>query len=49
VRASNYIFPSLMDDIHIAGPLSEITCAFDHLLTQLALVRLKVKVSKCNL
>ncbi len=31
------------------GPLSEITCAFDHLLTQLTLVRLRVKVSKCKL
>ncbi len=37
-----------MDDTHIMGPLSEITCAFDHILTQLTLVGLKVKVSKCK-
>ncbi len=35
-----------MDDTHIVGPLSDITCAFDHLSTQLALVGLKVKVLK---
>ncbi len=44
----NYVFPSLVDDTHIVGPMSEITHAFDHLLTQLALVGLKVKVSKCK-
>ncbi len=47
--APNYVFPSLVDDTHIVGPMSEITCAFDHLLTQLALVGLKFKVSKCKL
>jgi hypothetical protein len=31
------------------GPLSEITYAFNHLSTQLALVGLKVKISKCKL
>jgi hypothetical protein len=29
--------------------MSEMTCIFDHLSTQLALVGLKVKVSKCKL
>jgi hypothetical protein len=48
VWALNYVFPSLVDDTYIVGPMSEITCAFDHLLTQLALVGLKVKVSKCK-
>jgi hypothetical protein len=47
--APSYVFPSLKDDTHIMGPLSEITCAFYHLSTQLALVGLKVKVSKCKL
>ncbi len=47
--APNYVFPSLVDDTHIAGLMSEITHTFDHLLTQLALVGLKVKVSKCKL
>jgi hypothetical protein len=32
-RASNYIFPSLVDDNHIVGPMSEITHTFDHLST----------------
>ncbi len=31
--ASNYIFPSLMGDTHIMGPLNEIIHAFDHLST----------------
>jgi hypothetical protein len=48
-HAPNYIFPSFANDTHIVGPMSEITCAFGHLLTQLALVRLRVKVSKCKL
>ncbi len=47
--AFNYVFPSLMDDIHIMGPMSEIFCAFDHHLTQSALMGLRVKVSKCKL
>jgi hypothetical protein len=38
-----------MDNTHILGPMSEITYAFDHLSTQLALVGLKVKMSKCKL
>jgi hypothetical protein len=38
-----------MDDTHIMVLMSEITCAFNHLLTQLALMGLKVKVSKCKL
>jgi hypothetical protein len=38
-----------MDDTHIMVLMNEITYAFDHLLTQLALVGLKVKVSKCKL
>jgi hypothetical protein len=49
MRDPNYVFPSLANDTHIMGPLSEITHAFDHLLTQLTLVGLKVKVSKCKL
>ncbi len=44
----SYVFPSLTNDTHIVGPMNEITHAFDHLLTQLALVGLKVKVSKCK-
>ncbi len=44
--ALSYVFPSLTDDTHIMGPLSEITCAFDHFSTQLILVGLRVKVSK---
>jgi len=43
--APNYIFPSLTDDTHIMGPMNEITRTFDHLLTQLTLVGLRVKVS----
>jgi len=47
--APNCIFPSLADDIHIVGFMSEIIHTFDHLSTQLTLVGLKVKVSKCKL
>jgi hypothetical protein len=31
------------------GPMNEITCAFDHLLTQLTLVGLKLKMSNYKL
>jgi hypothetical protein len=47
--APNYVFPSLMDNTHIGGALSHIACGFDHFLTQLTLVGLKLKVSKCKL
>jgi hypothetical protein len=49
VQAPNYIFPSLADDTHIVKLMNEITHAFDHLSTQLTLIGLKVKVSKCKL
>jgi hypothetical protein len=45
VQAPSYIFPSLANDTHIMGLMNEITHAFDHLSTQLSLVRLRVKVS----
>ncbi len=48
VWAPNCIFPSLTNDTHIMGPLSEITHTFDHLSTELTLARLKVKVLKCK-
>jgi len=38
-----------MDNNHFVGPLNEITFVFDHLSTQLSLVGLRVKVSKCKL
>jgi hypothetical protein len=41
----SYVFPSLVDDTHIVGPMSEITHAFNHLSTQLALIGFKVKMS----
>jgi hypothetical protein len=47
-QAPKCIFLSLVNDNHIVGPMSEVTRTFEHLLTQLALVRLKVKVSKCK-
>jgi hypothetical protein len=47
--APNCIFPSLIDDTHITGPMNEIIHAFDHLSTQLTLVGLRVKVSRCKL
>jgi hypothetical protein len=47
--ASSYVFPSLTNDTHIMRSMNEITRVFDHLLTQLALVGLKFKVSKCKL
>jgi hypothetical protein len=37
-----------MDNIHIMGPMNELSYAFNHLSTQLAQVGLKVKVSKCK-
>ncbi len=38
-----------MDDTHVLGLMNEITHAFDHFLTRLALVGLRVKMSKCEL
>ncbi len=32
-QAPNYVFPSLADDIHIVGPMNEITHTFDHVST----------------
>jgi hypothetical protein len=49
VQAFNCVFQSLMDNTHIGGPMNEIVLAFDHLLTQLTLVGLRIKVSKCKL
>jgi hypothetical protein len=49
VQAPNYVFPSLADNTHIMGLMSEVVPTFDHLLTQLTLVGLRVKVSKCKL
>ncbi len=43
------VFPSLTDDIHIVEFMIEIACAFDHLSTQITLVGLRAKVSKCKL
>jgi hypothetical protein len=43
------VFPSLTNDTHIVGLLIEIIFSFDHLSTQLTLVGLRVKVSKCKL
>ncbi len=48
-EALGCVFLFLIDDTHIVGPLSEIIYVFDHLLTQLTLVGLRVKVSKCKL
>jgi len=48
VRTPNCVFLSLVDDIHIVGLMNELSYAFDHLLTQLTQVGLKVKVSKCK-
>jgi hypothetical protein len=49
MQAPNYIFPSLANNTHIMRPMNEITHTFDHLSTQLTLVVLRVKVSKCKL
>jgi hypothetical protein len=35
-RAPTYVFPCLVDDTHIMGPMNDISRAFDHLSTQLA-------------
>ncbi len=45
----SYIFPSLVDNTHIMGFLNEITYVFYHCSTQLAIVGLRVEVSKCKL
>jgi len=47
--APNCVFPSLANDTHIVDPMNEIILAFNHLLTQLTLVGLKVKMLKCKL
>jgi hypothetical protein len=49
VQAPNCVYPSLVNDIHIMGPMSKIICAFDHLSTQLSLVGLRVKMLKIEL
>jgi hypothetical protein len=49
VQAHNYVFPSLINNTHIVGPMNEIILAFDHLLIELTLVGLRVKVLKCKL
>jgi hypothetical protein len=38
-----------MNNIHIVGPINKVVPTFDHLFTLLALVGLKVKVSKDKL
>jgi len=43
-QVPSYAFPSLTNDTHILGFMSEINCAFDHLSTRLTLVGLKVKM-----
>jgi hypothetical protein len=48
VQAPNCVFPSLVGDTHIVGPMSEVVPSFDHLFTQLALVGFRVKMSKCK-
>jgi hypothetical protein len=40
---------SLVDNTYIMGLMNEIVSTFDHLLTQLALVGLRAKISKCKL
>ncbi len=47
-QAPSCVFPSLVNDTNIVGPMNEIIHTFDHLSTQLALIGLKVKVSKCK-
>ncbi len=49
MQAHNYVFPSLINNTHIVGPMNEIILAFDHLLIELTLVGLRVKVLKCKL
>jgi len=49
MRVPNYIFPSLMNNTHIMGPMNQLICAFDHFLTQLTFVGFKVKMLKCKL
>jgi hypothetical protein len=46
--APSWVFPSLTNDNHIMGPMNEITHTFYHLSTQLTLIGLRVKVSKCK-
>ncbi len=47
-HAPSCIFPPLVNNTHIVGPLNEITHTFDHLSTQLTLIGLRVKVLKCK-
>jgi hypothetical protein len=48
-QAPSCVFPSLANDTHMMGPMSKIIPHFDHLSTQLALIKLKVKTLKCKL
>jgi hypothetical protein len=49
MQTPNCVLPSLVDETHIVRPINEILYVFYHLLTQLDLVGLRVKVSKCKL
>ncbi len=49
MQAPKCVFPSLADDTHIVGTMSKVVLAFNHLLTQLALIGLKVNMSTCKL
>jgi hypothetical protein len=49
MQAPIYVFPSLVDNIHIMGPMNEITYTFNQLSTQLDLVGFRAKVSTWKL
>jgi hypothetical protein len=48
-QAPKCVFPSLVDDTHIVGTMNKVVIAFNHLLTQLTLIGLKVNMSTCKL
>ncbi len=49
MQTTSCVFPTLTNDIHIMGLLNKIIPTFDHLLTRLTLVGLKVKMLKFKL
>ncbi len=42
-----YVFPSILDDIHIIGPTQIVSHVFEHFASPLALVGLTIQPHKC--
>ncbi len=41
------LFPSIIDDTHITGPLFIVSCAYEHFQTKLYVIGLPIQLHKC--